>query len=85
MKRSKSFTLNDWPIIRVSCLHIIRLLRRKFCAFRFFCKPSTVVQGEPTRRERLKSALYLRLKKRKTFFRKENWKFLKLFLSENVA
>ena len=30
-----------------------------------------------TRRERLKSALYLRLKKRKTFFWKKNLKFLK--------
>ena len=30
-----------------------------------------------TRRERLKSALYLRLKKRKTFFLEENLKFSK--------
>ena len=39
-----------------------------------------------TRRERLKSALYLRLKKRKTFFLEKNLKFSKKkFLSENVA
>ena len=38
-----------------------------------------------TRRGRLKSALYLSLKKRKTFFWKKNLKFLKNFLSENVS
>ena len=41
---------------------------------------------EETRRERLKSALYLRLKKRKTFlFGKKLEIFEKKFLSENVA
>ena len=34
-----------------------------------------------TRRERLKSALYLRLKKRKTFFLEKNLKFSKIFFS----
>ena len=38
-----------------------------------------------TRRERLKSALYLSLKKRKTFFWKKLEIFEKIFLSENVA
>ena len=38
-----------------------------------------------TRREHLKLALYLRLKNRKTFFRRKNLKFLNFFLSENVA
>ena len=39
-----------------------------------------------TRRERLKSALNLRLKKRKTFFLEKNLKFSKKkILSENVA
>ena len=38
-----------------------------------------------TRRERLKSALYLRLKKRKTFFGKKLEIFGKKILSENVA
>ena len=38
-----------------------------------------------TRRERLKSGLYLRLKKRKTFFWRKNLKFLNFFLSKNVA
>ena len=38
-----------------------------------------------TRRERLKSALYLRLKKRKTFFGKKLEIFEKKFLPENVA
>ena len=51
------------------------------------CNQSTldIVEDSQTRRERLKSALYLRLKKRKTFF----WKKLEIFenfsLSENVA
>ena len=35
-----------------------------------------------TRRERLKSALYLRLKKRKTFFLEKNVKFSKIFSFE---
>ena len=48
------------------------------------CKCGKVIQQ--TRRERLKSALYLRLKKRETFFLEKNLKFLrKKFLSENVA
>ena len=39
-----------------------------------------------TRRERLKSALYLRLKKRKTFFFGKKLEiFEKFFLSKNVA
>ena len=38
-----------------------------------------------TRRERLKSALYLKLKKRKRLFFKKNLKYLISFLSENVA
>ena len=37
-----------------------------------------------TRRDRLKSTLYLRLKKRKIFFLEKN-EFSKFFLSENVA
>ena len=48
------------------------------------------IQGElcgltkkETRRERLKSALFLRLKKRKTFFLEKNLKFLNIFLSKN--
>ena len=38
-----------------------------------------------TRRERLKSALYLRLKKRKTFFWKKNLKFLKIFFFRKMS
>ena len=39
-----------------------------------------------TRRERLKSALYLRLKKRKTlFWKKPFFEILEFFLSENNA
>ena len=40
---------------------------------------------ERTRRERLKSALNLRLKKRKTFFSKKLEILEKIFLKENVA
>ena len=48
-------------------------------------KQQAEFEKEETRRERLKSALYLSLKKRKTFFGK-NLKFSKkIFLSENVA
>ena len=47
--------------------------------------PRLNVRLKRTRRERLKSALYLRLKKRRTFFLRKNLKFLNFFLSENVA
>ena len=38
-----------------------------------------------TRRERLKSALYLRLKKRKTFFLEKNLKFSKNFFFRKMS
>ena len=38
-----------------------------------------------TRRERLKSALYLKLKKRKTFFLEKNLKFLKIFFFRKMS
>ena len=67
----------------------IEILKFEMTFFRVLLVIITSILVEPrsllTRRERLKSALYLRLKKRKRLFFGKKLEIFDFFLSENVA
>ena len=77
-------TITKCELVRFNSVEI--LFRDRFWLFIFqesILKTKSKLKNNRlklTRRERLKSALYLRLKKRKTFFLEKNLKFSKIFL-----